>query len=55
LVVGHVEGAFFGGAEDGDDASEGGGPLQEGEEVDDEADAGVVGDGCGVMEAFFCV
>ncbi len=47
-----MEGAFFGAAEDGYDASEGGGFLEEGEEVYYEADAGVVGYGCGVVEGF---
>lgn len=45
LEVGHVDAAFFAGCEDGDDAAEGGGAADMGEEVDDEAGAGVVGEG----------
>ena len=50
--VGGGEGAFFGAAEDGDDAPEGEGALEEGEEVGDEPDARVVGYRGGVVEGF---
>ena len=45
LEVGHVYAAFFAGCEYGDDAAEGGGALDVGEKVDDEAGTGVVGEG----------
>ncbi len=54
--IGRVDGAFLAAAgEDGDNTAEGGGGLKKGEEADDEADAGVVGYGEGVGEAFRCV
>ena len=43
VEVGAVDGAFFGPCEDGDDATEGGSGGEEGEEIKDEAGAGVVG------------
>ena len=54
--VGGVEEAFFGAGEDGDDAAEGRGGAEVGEEVEDEAHAGVVGEGEGHVELFggFC-
>lgn len=45
LEVGHVYAPFLAGCEYGDDAAEGGGALDVGEEVDDEAGTGVVGEG----------
>ena len=45
LEVGHVYTAFFPGCEDGDDATEGSGAADVGEEVDDEAGSGVVSEG----------
>ena len=53
LQVGHGDGAFFGAGKDGHDAAEGGRGAELGEEVDGEAEAGVVGDGDGEVEAFF--
>ena len=47
-----MERAFLGAAEDGYDAPEGGGFLQEGEEVHYQADAGVIRYCCGVVEGF---
>lgn len=55
LEVACVDGAFFGAVVDGDDAPERGGFLELGEEVDDEANAGVEGDGGEVVEIFFGV
>jgi hypothetical protein len=52
LEVADADGAFFGAAEYGDDAPEGGRSLEEGEEVGDEPDAGVVGYCRGVVEVF---
>lgn len=51
-----VQRALLGAAEDGHDAPEGGGFLEQRQEVDDEADAGVVGQGGRVVEALggFC-
>ena len=45
LEVGHVYSAFFAGCEYGDDAAKGGGALDVGEEVDNEAGTGVVSEG----------
>ena len=56
LQVGGVDGAFFAGAEDADDAAEGRGAAEEGEEVHDEAGARVGDERGGVVEVFggFC-
>ena len=45
VEVGHVYLAFFAACEYGNDAAEGGGALDVGEEVDDEAGTGVVWEG----------
>jgi hypothetical protein len=52
LQVGGIEGAFLGGGEDGDDAAEGGGTVEEREEVEGQAEPGVVGYGKDVGQAF---
>lgn len=52
LKVGGVDGAFFAADEDADHAPEGGRASEAGEEVQDEAVAGVDGEGGGVMESF---
>ena len=41
--IGGIDGPFFAGGADGDDAAERGSGAQEGEQVEDEARAGVVG------------
>ena len=54
LEVAGVDSPFFGAVVDGDDTPEGGGLLEFGEEVDNEADAGVEGDCGGIVEVLFC-
>lgn len=53
LEVARVNGAFFGAVVDGDDTPEGRSLLELGEEVNDEADAGVESDCRGVVQGFF--
>lgn len=51
--VGEVDGSFKGCSQDTDDAAEGGGGLEEWEEVEDEAEAGVGDEGEGEGQTFF--
>ncbi len=46
LEIVEVDRTFFGAAEDADDAPDAGSSLEEWEEVEDEAGAGVVLEGC---------
>ncbi len=52
LQVVRVDAALFGAGEDADDAAEGGGALDQWEEVDDQAEAGEVSHGGGIVEGF---
>jgi hypothetical protein len=52
LEVARVDRAFLTTSEYGDNTTKGSGLLEEWQEVDDESSAGIVYEGCGIVESF---
>jgi len=52
LEVARVDWSFFTTSEYSDDTMKGSGLLEERQEIDDESSAGIVYQGCGIVESF---